>query len=190
MHNREDLFEILNLHKYPKQVYVKLFYMLTSNNESYTSNSNGIFFNLQNVSDIVIDEVTKYISDIYNNIESYNKTSKDRQEQIDNIQDNLPCPLKKVTKTKTPLKKSITPEGIKNPFIDISYTGVHKRIDNILKGRVNIVPCKKQKTREPGNVDDVDIDVVDDVVDDDIDDDLFGETDTVISDDVSETGSS
>ena len=163
MQRREDFFKLVTIHKYPKQVYVDLFYILTSDgSDNYTPNSNGIFFNLQNTSDELVDKATGYISNIYNNIESYNKTVKDRQEQIDTLHDNL-SNTRKIA-VKLPLVKNISSEYVKNPFMNIKYTGVYERMDSILKGRVvQPVPDKKQKLPDTAS---------------DEDDDLFGEEDT------------
>ena len=158
MHKREDFFNLVTIHKYPKQVYVDLFYILTSEGyTNYTSNSNGIFFNMQNLSDELVNKATEYISNIYNNAESYNKTIKDRQEQMASVHDNLSHIRKPALKT-PPVKKNICPELIKDPFTNIKYTGVYERMDNILKGRVTVpVPDKKQKL--PDNVSDDDEDL-------------------------------
>lgn len=134
MNKRKILHNLLETNKYPKQIYIDLFNIL-SEGSNYTSNSNGIFFNLSQVrEDLVIDALGK-LSKVTENLEKYNKSLIEEREKKIEIFKNLPVEQK--TKVKPKEKKSTKMEKKKvvNPFFTIEYKGVYKRLDSIIKGR-------------------------------------------------------
>ena len=64
-----------------KHEFVEIFKIIKSNNEKYTTNSNGIFINICNLKTISINELTKFLIFSENN----NKLIRKRRKRKKNI---------------------------------------------------------------------------------------------------------
>lgn len=137
MDNKEILTNLLKT-KYTKNVYIKIFNILSQ--EKYSSNSNGIFFNLKEIPDEKIKECIDYINMLSLNIEDHMKNLSIREELEKKYKDTITVQKEKGNvKEKTTNKKQVKKEEIKpivSPFGKRTYKSkVFKRLDNIMLGK-------------------------------------------------------
>jgi hypothetical protein len=128
------------------------------------------------VSDIVLLDTINYISNIKNNLETYNKTSKDISVMLEachviqssNKKIHVPVKYKNTTHDKV----------IKNPFI-VTYkeNTVYKTLDDILRGRV-VTPRKKDTQKNIVDNDENN----EEYIEEDSEEDLFGDLDDTDND--------
>lgn len=60
----------IELRKQKKKYFIRLFNIVNSSNIKYTNNSNGVFFNLNNLDNNVINNIVKFLDSIESNLES------------------------------------------------------------------------------------------------------------------------
>jgi hypothetical protein len=137
MESRTQLATLLKK-KYTKKVYIDIFNIL--NNEKYSSNSNGIFFNLKEISDEKIKNCIEYIESLSYNIQDHLKNLSIREDLQEEYKNSLE-PLKKIQNKKTtpePFKKYQKEETkeVVSPFVKKVYKSkVFRRLDNIMLGK-------------------------------------------------------
>lgn len=85
---RDLLIDNLNKKKYNKQIYIDIFNILSEDN-TYSHNSCGIFFNLRNSDKDSIKKANSYIEKIHLNEESYNKFIEEREYTLTSLQKKL-----------------------------------------------------------------------------------------------------
>lgn len=166
MSQRKILHDLLEINRYPKQIYIEIFNILSKKTQKYTSNSNGIFFNLREVDDDSIEKVLNILNNITDNLKQYNKfLVEDRKEKIEIFKNGL----QEETKVKKNIKEKIykLDKKIKNPFTDIEYKGVYKRLDAVLKNKKRI-PNEDQVEIEEQNIETSNIDDIEKIQDDEI----------------------
>lgn len=136
MENKEILSNLLKK-KYTKKVYIDIFNILSA--EKYSTNSNGIFFNLKEIPDEKINKCIDYINILSYNVEDHMKNLSLREElekQYKNSIHNQPI---KVVQKQQVKKKIINKEEFKeiiSPFGKRNYKSkVFKRLDNIMLGK-------------------------------------------------------
>lgn len=166
--------------KYPKNVYIDIFNILSEEDCKYSSNNNGIFINLDDISERKITECLTYFKDLENNIEDHMKNLSLREtlqmeykSQI--VSKGKEKVRKKETKKSTPVKQKV----IKNPFEKKKFTGVYDRIDRAMRG----VKQDEKNKRKASVLDEEDIEELEEFMEeldeeeivDDVD--LFGEED-------------
>ena len=92
MNKRTELAQLLKK-KYTKKVYIDIFNIL--NEEKYSSNSNGIFFNLKEIPDNKIDNCVNYIQSLSYNIEDHIKNLSIREDLQEEYKNSLDISKKK-----------------------------------------------------------------------------------------------
>lgn len=149
MENRTQLASLLKK-KYTKKVYIDIFNIL--NNEKYSSNSNGIFFNLKEISDEKIKNCIEYIESLSYNIEDHLKNLSIREELQEEYKNSLEVQKKKETKKNTPCpkqkyQKDETKEIVVSPLVKKTYKSkVFRRLDNIMLGKKKDEKNKRSTT--------------------------------------------
>lgn len=167
MERRKYLSNILS-NKFNEYVYVHVFRKMNCDN--YTSNSNGIFIDLNNVADENIEEVIKFMEQIQTTELEYKKSEASRDENLQNAQDIIKTGKtsnkKKAKKTKsTKMSTRISGSGgtgankipVKKPL-----KGVYARIDNCM-GRKRTVKEFVEISDEDNNSDKVGTDNENDI---------------------------
>jgi hypothetical protein len=157
MESRTHLASLLKK-KYTRKVYIDIFNIL--NNEKYSSNSNGIFFNLKEIEDEKIKNCIEYIESLSYNIEDHLKKLSIREELQEEYKISLETSKKKQIKnlTSEPVKYQKDEfKEVVSPFVKKVYKSkVFRRLDNIMLGkkkdeknkRLNIVSEKQEDSVE------------------------------------------
>lgn len=163
--------------KYTKNVYIDIFTILSD--QKYSTNSNGIFFNLNEIPDDRISRCINYIECVDNNIEDHFKNLNIREDIENEYKTKITYTnTKKKPYIKTEVKKEVvrpitTPVVTKTPYEKKPYKGVYKRIDRVLRGvKKEEVKEKKSKPVADAVIDDRDLFGDDSEADDDNLDDI------------------
>lgn len=170
MNKRSELAQLLKK-KYTNKVYIDIFNIL--NEEKYSSNSNGIFFNLKEIPDIKIDNCIHYIQSLSHNIQDHIKNLSIREDLQEEYKNSIDISKKKETKSYIPELKTKYQKGeskeIVSPFVKKVYKSkVFKRLDNIMLG-------KKKEEKNQKKI--VITEKLEDSIDEN-DEDLFGDEDS------------
>lgn len=165
--------------KYPKNVYIDIFKILSEEDCKYSSNNNGIFINLDDISENKIRECLTYFKDLKNNIEEHMKNLNLRESLEMEYKSQIVSKGKEKAVKETKKSTSVKQKVIKNPFEKRKLTGVYDRIDRTIRG----VKQDEKNKRKASVLDEDDIEEIAEFMEeldeeDTIDDvDLFGEED-------------
>lgn len=143
----EQLTEMLKK-KYSDNVYIGIFNIL-QNEENYSFNSNGIFFNLKNVEQEKIQRCIEYLKNIEINIEDHIEKLSVR-ENIENdyktiLNEKKPKKPKKIIQRK--VQKEVQPPKPKK------FKGAYARINDILHHRKSKIKKEIIKKEDSDNED-------------------------------------
>ena len=121
--------------KYPKNVYIDIFKILSEEDCKYSSNNNGIFINLDDITEHKITECLTYFKDLENNIEDHMKNLSLRESLQMEYKSQIVSKGKEKVSKKEPKKlTSVKQKVIKNPFEKKKFTGVYDRLDRAMRG--------------------------------------------------------
>jgi hypothetical protein len=174
MENKKKLAEFMKK-KYPKNVYTDIFSIL--NGSKYTTNNNGIFINLDDVTEEKIEKCLSYFNDLEHNIEDHFKNLSIR-ENIEMEYKSKILQSNKKTKKTTEQTKVSKQKAIKNPFVVKKLTGVYDRIDRVIRGVKQDEKNKRKVVEEESTQEEEqeeEVEVSDDEIVEDVD--LFGDED-------------
>lgn len=139
-----------NEERYQEFIYVKLFEILDTQN--FTNNSNGIFINLNKISDETIEECIKFIETINDVSISYLESETNRDNSIKLLKSTVNTSPALSPQTKPKRKKSKARQVV--PYKEPKLTGVFKRISQCM-GREGYVK-KLEVFEDSENSDDSD----------------------------------
>jgi hypothetical protein len=168
MDSRKTLYNLLK-QKYIKDVYVNVFEILnTGSDAKFSTNSNGIFFNLVDVNDDAVNRCVGYLESIDTNLEDHFKSLNIREELENSYKSSLVT--KKRVYVNTYKKPEQTKTSVVKPVEKKPLKGVYKRIDQRLKGlKMDEVKIVKKEIKKDSDEEDI-------LKKEDSDDeDLFGE---------------
>ena len=148
MENKARLTELLK-ETYPKNVYIDIFRILID--EKYVTNSNGVFFDLDKVSDKKIQDCIYYLNSIQTNIEDHFQQLNIRESIEDDFKKKINSKTVKKQEKKVEKKQKVD-KPIKDPFAKKVYKGVYSRLDRVIRGvkkeEKNTRKIKKEETQE------------------------------------------
>jgi len=117
---------------YQDFIYIKLFEILSTQN--FTSNSNGIFINLKDITDETIEESIKFIETINISSVSYLESESNRDKNLELLKHSVNRhTTSAAAQVKVKKKKNKARQG--TPYKEPKLTGVYKRIGECLGRR-------------------------------------------------------